>query len=154
HRSVVSLTASVLSRFPSTRVRVGKQKFAIVVLLWLGMGVDASLAADAAKGELAPEIKLDGKTPEGRCTFVASNKERRFESATGSALELPPGSYELRVECKDDDETLVPATSVVQVGAGKIASPKIDVRAARVRVEARRNGIMLAAKVRLVPAGT
>ncbi|MCK6545831.1 hypothetical protein L6R52_08180 [Myxococcota bacterium] len=113
----------------------------------------AALGAQGTLGTLAPELKLDGAPAASACTFVARSTTGTFESATGGAIELPAGDYALRVECKTSAGLLVPAAPPVKITAGKPTAPKLDVRTARLRVEARRNGTMLPAKVHLFPAG-
>jgi hypothetical protein len=127
----------------------GALAIALLVLAFQG----GRLLAQATDGKLAPAIVLDGALAEGACAFVATGTEHTFESATGSAIDVPAGTYELRVECKVDDDPLVPGSVQVQIAPGKTVSPRIEVRTARLRVEARRNGIMLPAKVKMYPAG-
>jgi hypothetical protein len=117
-------------------------------------GMTAGVAGAAPMGKLAPEIRFDGHDASGACAFVASANEATFESATGSAIEVPPGTYALRIECKSEDEVLVALGPSAKVDEGKTVAPKVDVRGARLRVQSKRSGIMLPAKVQLFPAGS
>lgn len=108
-------------------------------------------------GQLAPELLIAGKSAAGACSFTARSKSSAatIESASGTPLAVPAGEYALSVSCKLEGETVLAPAPDVKVQAGKTAAPKIDVRMARVRVEARRNGVMLPAKVHvLAPGGT
>src|SRR5687767_3329053 len=118
---------------------------------WAGLIVGVALGLTTAgpsvpHGRIAPDVRLEGRPEQGACSFVVRSAAERFESATGGALEVPAGDYRLDVECRHADGVLAPASLMVKVSAGKTSTPKIDVRSARIRVEARRNGIMLPAK--------
>jgi hypothetical protein len=127
---------------------------AVLGLAIVAAGAFAPNTGNAAPvGKLAPEIHLEGEDAAGACSFVAASNEGMFESATGSALDLPAGTYSLRVECKSEDELLVAPSSSIRVVEGKTVAPRVEVRAARLRVEAKRSSIMLPAKVRLFAAG-
>jgi hypothetical protein len=104
-------------------------------------------------GKLAPALLLNGKSAEGACSFTAKSATGTFESASGTALNLPAGEYALAIACKLEGETVLAPAPDVKVIAGKTATPKVDVRLARVRVEARRNGVMLPAKVLVLAPG-
>lgn len=124
--------------------------------LLVAFGVAASgppVAAhgEALKGAIAPEIRLEGVAGSEACTYAVRSEARSFEPPPeGAPLELAPGAYELLVECRSGDRVLTPPVPDVRVAAGRTERPKIDVRAGRLRVEARRDGVMLPAKVRLL----
>lgn len=113
-----------------------------------------SAFAQSTNGTLAPELLLAGKPADGACSFTARSKASTFESASGTAIEVPAGEYALAVTCRHDGDTVSAPAPDIKIAAAKITNPKIDVRPARVRVEARRNNIMLPAKVSFYAPGT
>lgn len=110
-------------------------------------------AAQVPTGRLAPDLRLDGAPAEGRCGFAARVGAVASDSPDGEPIELLPGEYELRPRCQRGEWVLSPAPLQVKIEEGKTAAPRIDVRVARVRIEARRNGIMQAAKAALFTPG-
>lgn len=103
----------------------------------------------ATDGRLEPAVEISGtKTT---CRFTATSRETKdvVESATGAGLDLTAGLYDLMVECPHEGGTLVGFREKVRVQAGKTANPTLELKPAKVRVEARRNGQLLPARVAL-----
>ncbi len=67
-------------------------------------------------------------------------------------IEVGEGRYRLFVRCEAGDAVYAPPPFDVRVKAGEIARPKIEVDAAKMRVESRRGGVLLPAHVDLYPA--
>lgn len=142
-------------RRPHPRLRAAARGL-VLALASSGLGFAGSAPAAAApsggagaRGTIAPELRIEG----GTCTFAATQGGETLESATGAPLSVAPGTYHLRVECSLGEHTLVPPVAPVTVGPGKTVRPRVEVAPGRVRVEARRGGVMLGAKVSLFPPG-
>lgn len=105
----------------------------------------------ATDGRLEPAIRIAGA--EATCRFTATSKETDdvVESATGTGLDLAAGLYDLTVECPHEEGVLVGLKEKVRVKAGETSSPAVPLQPAKVRIEARRNGQLLPARVELHP---
>jgi hypothetical protein len=118
----------------------------------------AAAAGTEPRGTVAPEIRLEGRpAPDGSCRFtlrsLGTPPASPAESPEAEELEIAPGEYALRVECKSGSDTLIAVLAPLSVKAGKTAAPKVDLRGSRIRVMSRRDGAMRPATVRLFPAG-
>ena len=112
-------------------------------------------AAYASPATLAPIISLAGKPAGDKCRFEArqvleaDDKPHTATSEDGAAIEVPAGTYDLRVTC----DGLTPPVDRITVQAGRSAKPKVSVTSTRLRIMATRSSKRIAAKVRLFPAG-
>lgn len=75
-------------------------------------------------------------------------------SEDGAGIALPEGRYAVRVDCKVGESTLSPPVAPIRVRAGRASEPRIDARAARLRIMAKRNGKRIAATVALHRSGS
>jgi hypothetical protein len=102
--------------------------------------------AIAADGRLEPQLRVDGQP--ASCKLIATAPAGAPITGDG-ALSLAEGVYALRIECPHEDGALVALQPKLQIKAGATSAPKIDLTTAKIRVESRRNGVLLPADVRL-----
>jgi hypothetical protein len=102
----------------------------------------------AADGRLEPKLSVNGQP--AACKLTATS-EGRAPFTSESTLELADGIYALRVECPHEGTTLVALQPNLRIKAGTTLAPKIELTPAKLRVEARRNGVLLPADVRVLP---
>lgn len=101
-------------------------------------------------GTFEPNIVVDARKPEADCSFQAEGKPSK---AAGSSMELSPGQYRMLVTCLHRGVTLKLPLPKVKIRAGRASKPKIVVRPVGIRVESRRNNILLPASVQLFEVG-
>jgi hypothetical protein len=102
----------------------------------------------AATGLLSPVVTVDGQP--ASCKLTAVSEKNTYE---GTSVDVEEGTYDLRIECPHQEGVLVSFTPNVRVKAGSNA-PKIALTSAKLRVESRRNGVLLPAKAKLMAPGT
>ncbi|MBI2378889.1 MAG: hypothetical protein HYV07_33145 [Deltaproteobacteria bacterium] len=104
------------------------------------------LLMSAPPGTLQPAIRGSG------CSYVAvpaGGAANPTASLDGGSLELPPGTYGLRVTC-EELTTFVPG---VKITSGKVARPKVRVEAASFRVLAKKGSALRPGTARIYPVG-
>jgi hypothetical protein len=96
-------------------------------------------------GRLEPVVRVSGA--EASCKVTAmSGATARVEGEKG--VDLAAGVYDVLVACPAEDAPLVAFQRSVRIESGKTAAPKVELTPATVRVEARRNEVLLPAKAR------
>ena len=110
-------------------------------------------ASAQAMGRFEPKIVVDARKPEADCSFQTEGKASQTKAA-GESMELSPGQYRMMVTCEHQGVTLKVPLPKVKIRSGRAATPKIVVRPVGIRVESRRNNILLPASVQLFEVGS
>lgn len=119
--------------------------------MYARLAILAILQMGAAPGPTAIAPTYD--SPKG---FVCGHRIRPgvcADAGDAAPIAVEPGTHRLRVCCRAEDTVLAPPPIDVTVKAGETARPAIAVRTAKMRVEARRSGVLSAAHVDLYPVG-